>query len=217
MIWAPVQLPELGQFLCLHHPAHGRPWGKCPCSSSNTCPGVGWWSGWQWETWWGTDGCREDLQRENCTYAGISLVRWLENKETRTLRRDRQTETDEQQLDTDALPRQGVSGESKSVQSRWMEPKSNTLPLAAQTAPGTMQLADRCGLNHRQSNLFPSPQPVPEHTGIEKHHPEARPHEPSPWGALGQLHPTPNQTVLIPKVAHMLQNEEYPALKLARH
>lgn len=36
------------------------------------------------------------------------MVRWLENKETRTLRRDGQTETDKQQLNTDALPRQGV-------------------------------------------------------------------------------------------------------------
>lgn len=59
--------------------------------------------------WWKADGWREELGgREDCTYAGISLVRWLENKETRTLRGDGQTETDKQQLNTDALPRQGV-------------------------------------------------------------------------------------------------------------
>lgn len=68
------------------------------------------------------------------TYAGISLVRWLENKETRTLRRDGQTETDKQQLKHRHPPQAGCLGsrEAEGGRGRWIKPYPVPCPSAVE-------------------------------------------------------------------------------------
>lgn len=108
--------------------------GKCPHACPHPAPQV---------------GCRE-----GCTYAGISLLRWLENKETTTLRRDGQTERQTtNRTQTLSSGRNLVQEWSEGAERKWMElnisvtaPQHPDLTLALWGTPPPTRQFLRCGL-----------------------------------------------------------------------
>lgn len=163
-----------GRYLCPPHPkmgtpARGRNLGehcvppptpalRSPCGPLR----VGWRSGWQWETWWRADGCREELgSGEDCTYAGISLVRWLENKETRTLRRDGQTERLTNNSATQTPSPGRVFGESEGVRGRRTKLYPRPCPSAVELGISRGRVPSQAAV-HRESPVGEIPSPEAE-------------------------------------------------------